>query len=194
MGETLYKIAQASQNEFLIGLYGAPGDHTGAELNAVKYYNYPWEGVYRAKDPEVAEKIASFMEKAVSNGFIGYDYNTKKRHTLFTELSKIDFNIEEMNVPCSTDCSALIYCAIYAATGVPFTPMEDGNGLQNSPKCSMYDDYVSVDLVPAGFEFEYITDLDFALEVNNPNGNTKYLKDLIRGDILWCGPHVGVWI
>lgn len=185
MGELLYRIAQASRNENESGLNGSPGDQTGEELNAVKYYNYPWNVLIRAKDPVIAEKIADSMEKLVSNGYIGYDYNTTKRCTLFNALNEIDFDIDLLNKSCFADCSSTVYCAVYSATKIPFTPVADDNGLQYAPKCSMLDNYLMNDC--AGM-FEYIEN-DFST-----------CAGLKRGDILvkTVDPddsnHTGVWI
>ena len=109
-------IGQASSDER--GQYrgGLAGNQTGRELNMRAWYNRPWDTVLRPRRPEIAEKIATAMEKACRNLFIGYDQ--WQRTTLFTEAQKVGFDLSKVVVPCETDCSALVAVCVNAA-GIP---------------------------------------------------------------------------
>ena len=88
----MIRIAQASSSENYSKYGKAPNQRrTGAsrtkpegnldgELNVVNWYG-GWEAVYRAIDGEVAEKIATFMFRAVSNGnYFGYSWSGLRDH------------------------------------------------------------------------------------------------------------------
>lgn len=106
-------IGQASSDER--GQYrgGLAGNQSGKELNIRTWYSRPWDTVLRPRRPEIAEKIAVAMEKACRNAYIGYDQ--WQRTTLFTEAQKVGFDLSRVNVPCETDCSALVAVCVNAA-------------------------------------------------------------------------------
>lgn len=208
MKETLNLIAHATHNEFDTLILGKAGDQIGCELQARAWFSYPWDYIYRAKNIEDREKIANLVEKAVLNGFIGYDTNRNNRDTLFKNIYKnfppVDINkgseeledmdpiyinitpVEEINTHCYTDCSSLGYCAIYQITGVPFRPtldMKKESLVNICPKVIHYADYMQLDKVAALFDKlegdEYISSS----------------KNLLRGDILVAlGHHIAIWI
>lgn len=109
-------IGQASSDER--GKYrgGLAGNQSGRELNIRTWYSRPWDTVIRAKRQEIADKIATAMEKACRNPHIGYDQ--WQRTTLYTEAKKVGFDLSRVNVPCETDCSALVAVCVNAA-GIP---------------------------------------------------------------------------
>ena len=72
-----------------------------------------WSHVFRAKDKEVAQKIAKAMTDAVNNQKIGYDQS--QRTTLFDEAEKKKFVISKIKKACETDCSALVSVCVNAA-------------------------------------------------------------------------------
>jgi len=83
-----------------------PGDQTGSEVSLVPYETWDpkvWKAVYRAEDPMVAWRIAQAGIQMCRNNCIGYDQS--HRMTFHDELMKTG-NIDKINVPCSTDCSA----------------------------------------------------------------------------------------
>lgn len=188
--ETLHLIAQATSNESGESLYGKHGDQRGFELNSRQWYSYPWDCVYRANTGGDRERIASFMEKAVVNGFIGYDTNKNKRDTLYDALLANGYKVDEINTNCATDCSALGFCAVYLVTGVPFptqqyyidNPDDTEQSIAKCPRVRHYEYYME-SVCP-----DLFTKLEGASYTDSPD-------NLVRGDILvaW-GNHIGIWI
>ena len=181
--DTHYLIAHATADENNGDYGGLAGSQIGFELHARTWYSRPWTHVYRAVDPEVAENIAMFMEKAISNGFIGYDCNTTARDTLYHKMVANGFKVDELNESAECDCSSLVYCAVYPQTQVDFiVPVEDASHTKITPKCRHYLDYLMN--ACAGMFTEHTEE--------------KYLTsaaELKRGDIL-LNPelHIAVWI
>ena len=64
----------------------------------------------------MAEKVAQCMENACKNNNIGYDQ--LQRNTLLAQARKYNYDVSKVNVPCETDCSALVSVACMYA-GVP---------------------------------------------------------------------------
>ncbi len=97
---------------------GAAGDQTGKELSTQAWYKHSkgWR-VLRAKDAQVAEKIAVCMERACANSNIGYDQY--QRDTLYKVALKVGFDCGKVQEKCETDCSALVrVCMAYAGVTV----------------------------------------------------------------------------
>lgn len=109
----MIKIGQASRDER--GKYsgGIAGDQDGREVAIREWYNRPWNKVLRCKDAGKAEKIATAMEAACKNNYIGYDQN--QRHTLYELCKTNGWDIEAIKTPCETDCSALVAVCVNAA-------------------------------------------------------------------------------
>ena len=86
---------------------GKAGDQTGREVSTQSWYLHAkgWR-VFRAKDPDVAEKIAQCMQWACDNNKIGY--NQYKRDTLYNAAKPLGFNCKKVTTACETDCSALV--------------------------------------------------------------------------------------
>ena len=98
---------------------GKAGDQTGKEVSRQKYYVHSkgWR-VFRAKDINVATKIAEVMEWACDNKHIGYDQ--WNRHTLYTELARFGFTKMQTTKAVETDCSALVrVCLKFCGIDVP---------------------------------------------------------------------------
>ena len=109
----MIKIGQASRDER--GRYsgGIAGDQDGREVAIREWYNRPWNKVLRARNSNIAEKIATAMEKACRNDNIGYDQN--QRTTLYSLAKANSWKIEDIKTPCETDCSALVAVCVNSA-------------------------------------------------------------------------------
>lgn len=108
------KIGSARIDENGKATGGKAGDQTGKELSTQSWYKHAkgWR-VFRAKSPEVAEKIAQDMQWACDNKHIGYDQG--QRLTLYNVSKPLGFNCKAVTTDCETDCSALVrVCCAYA--------------------------------------------------------------------------------
>ena len=109
---------------------GLAGNQTGRELRKQKWYKHQkgWR-VFRAKDAEVAERIARCMAAAVANRHIGYDQH--QRNTLYQVAEPLGFDVSRVETDCETDCSALVRvcCAYAGVVGLP-----SGFRTTNEPK------------------------------------------------------------
>lgn len=187
MSRTAYLIAQANFNELGTGSGGSPGEQLGLELNARQWYSYPWAAVYRPVNAEYAEYIADFMERAVSNGYLGYDLLAANRRTLFDALQANGYWIDEVDKPCTCDCSSLVYCAVYGATGVAYVPAGMGRETAGTAYCPVVADYDGYLMEQCAGQFEKLTDSAYTQSPNK----------LLRGDILvgyGSSNHVAVWV
>lgn len=104
--------ARIDENGHISG--GKAGDQTGKEVSTQSWYKHSkgWR-VFRAKDPDVAEKIAQDMQWACDNPHIGYDQG--QRGTLYSTSKPLGFNCQRVTANCETDCSALVrVCCAYA--------------------------------------------------------------------------------
>lgn len=110
---------------------GKAGDQNGKEVSTQKWYLHSkgWR-VFRAKDRNVALKIAECMKAACANRYIGYDQ--WQRHTLYNKAEKLGFDVSKVTGACETDCSALVrVCLAYGGiTGIP-TSFRTGNMPEN---------------------------------------------------------------
>lgn len=97
---------------------GQPGDQTGRELRIQPWYlNKKGWRVFRAKDSEVAKKIAWDCRAACENMAIGY--NQSKRNTLYNAAKPFDFDCAKVTELCECDCSSLVrVCVLYAGIKV----------------------------------------------------------------------------
>lgn len=122
----MIRIAQASSSENFTKYGKAPNQRrTGAsrtkpegnldgELNIVPWYD-GWEAVYRAVDGEVAEKIATFMYRAVSNGnYFGYSWsgNTEVWDAMHKKGTTDPLDVDTL---CNCDCGTITGAAVDAA-------------------------------------------------------------------------------
>ncbi|MBQ1780588.1 MAG: peptidoglycan-binding protein [Bacteroidales bacterium] len=113
------KIGSARIDENGNATGGKAGDQTGKEVSTQNWYkhNKGWR-VFRAKNSDVAEKIAWDMQAACDNPKIGYDQS--QRDTLYTVAKLVGFNCAKVQTACETDCSALVrVCCAYAGVMLP---------------------------------------------------------------------------
>lgn len=106
--------ARIDENGKLIG--GQAGDQTGQEVAIEPWYLHSkgWV-VIRAKDPDVAEKIAWDMEAACANDQIGYDQSAS--WDLYDKSKAYGWDCSKLKVPAETDCSSLARVCVAYATG-----------------------------------------------------------------------------
>ena len=83
---------------------GKAGDQTGKEVSTQNWYKHSkgWV-VLRAKDPDVAAKIAVAMRHACDNNNIGYDQY--QNQTLWNEVKNKGYDPAKADKPCETDCA-----------------------------------------------------------------------------------------
>ena len=136
-------IGHASIDERGKANSGAAGDQTGKEVYKRTWYSKPWHTVFRAKSPEIAEKIAKAMEQACANNNIGYDQY--QRTTLFELAKAKKWNISKVDKKCETDCSALVAVCCNAAGVAVSKDMYTGNEsavLKGTGKFNSYTDSI----------------------------------------------------
>lgn len=113
MSKTVY-LAHAVGDEHGQAAGGAAGDQTGKEVRISAWYkNDKGWVVLRAKDREVAKKIAFDAREAADNPCIGYDQHD--RSTLLKEAAKVGYACALVKVPCECDCSSLVRCCVLYA-------------------------------------------------------------------------------
>lgn len=114
------KIGSARIDENGAAHGGRAGDQTGKEVSTQNWYLHAkgWR-VYRANDPEAAEKIARAMERACANNHIGYDQY--QRNTLYKESAQYGYDPGQVTKDVECDCSALVRvcCAFAGIMGLP---------------------------------------------------------------------------
>lgn len=176
----MIRIAQASSSENFTKYGKAPNQRrTGAdrakpegnldgELNVVNWYG-GWEAVYRAIDAEVAERIATFMYRAVANGnYFGYSWsgNTEAWDALHAIGSTDPMDVV---TPVNCDCATLVGAAVDAA------------GIRDSGLRAMVT-WKEDEVLMRTNAFIKLTDTAM---LNNGTG-------IRRGDILWKTGHTAV--
>lgn len=162
-------IGHASCDERGKAAGGAAGDQTGKEVCIRTWYAKPWKVLLRAKDSDIAERMARACEAGCRNNSIGYDQN--QRNTLHTQAQKTGYDLSKVG-KCETDCSAFMtVCAI--AAGV--TALEySGNAPTTSTMRAKFTGTGEFSALTAS---KYLT-------------GTQYLK---RGDILLApGSHTAM--
>ena len=95
----------ASIDERGKGRGGKVGDQTGREVKTGQWYNFGQKYVIRYKDEKMAKKHASCLKKICNGNLCGYDMDN--RGSLYSELKKVRFIVDDLKVKCETDCSAL---------------------------------------------------------------------------------------
>lgn len=187
----VYMIGEASADESGEFRDGLLGDQNGIELRCRRWYKHDpiWGKVYRFTDPEVAEKIASNMEKAIANGCVGYD--TNHRHRLLMALQEVDFEFDRVLTPVTTDCSALVYACVRGATGIDYdssyTEYPEIMPLltQVSPKVKQFDMYLErtvlingdYDMTVFTIRTSSETETEGSVAVNFADGTTRYYTE-----------------
>lgn len=132
----------------------------GREVTTTSWMAKNWNFVLRAKDPNIAEKMALACEAGCANQHIGY--NQSRRNTLRTQAHLVGMQLDRINMDCDCDCSSFMsVCAECAGVPIPF------NG--NCPTTST----MKTIFMNTGY-FDLLTDAKFL-------NSDKYLR---RGDIL----------
>lgn len=140
---------------------GKAGDQTGKEVCTTSWYKKSWSYVLRAKDKDIAEKMAIACEKGCANNHIGYDQN--QRNTLRTQAKLCGMDLSRIATDCECDCSSFMsVCAECAGVPIPY----NGN---NAPTTST----MKTAFLNTGY-FDLYTDEKYLTF-------DKYLK---RGDII----------
>lgn len=161
------KIGHAHSDENNRAKGGKAGDQTGGEILVQNWYlrERGWSTVFRAKDANIAEKIAKSMEQICANDNIGYDQG--QRTTLYEQAKKVKWEFSKIVNKCECDCSSLVAVCVNAA-GIPISKdMYTGN--QNK-------------VLSSTKKFEVLAD-------------SKYLTipdNLKRGDILLGPGHTAI--
>lgn len=168
------KIAHASGDERRKLRGGKAGDQTGQEVTIREWYSRPWNVVLHWKDPIMAERCATAMERGCRNDRIGY--NQDKRNTALTQARKVGYDLGKITIACETDCSAMVAMACMYA-GIPESALyKNGNSATTRT--------LRTRLTATG-----------AVEVRTADKYTKSADYNVRGDILlYEGHHVAVQI
>ena len=95
---------------------GKAGDQTGREVRIGNMYNFGQVWTIRAKNNEVAERIAKYARAIAENNNVGYDQG--QRDTLYKISNAAGWTSTKVDKKCECDCSQLGACAInYALRG-----------------------------------------------------------------------------
>ena len=192
----MIKIGQASRDER--GKYsgGKAGDQDGQEVAIRSWYNRPWNKILRAKNSDVAEKIAKAMEEACKNDNVGYDQY--ERTTLYELCKANDWNIKAVNNPCETDCSALVAVCVNAAGVKVSGDIYTGNEadvllktkefeLLEAPKYLMTDEYLRRGDILL-YEFHHT-----AIALGNGVKSNIQIQKEVAFNVGWNKDHNGQW-
>lgn len=135
---TVY-IGGASSDEYGGARGGEAGNQTGRELKKQAWYlsSKGWR-VFRAKETNVAKRIADDMRFAIANKNIGYDQG--QRNTLYNLASKVGFDCSKVTTPCECDCSSLVrVCLAYAGVR-----LKDFNTVSEAVRLIASDDFIEL--------------------------------------------------
>jgi len=111
-------IGEARCNE-LGKLYGGkPGDQTGKEVGMGRWYDGGWLYHFRAKDPEVALKLAQAMIDTCNNSNIGYNASPPNRYAAWDNAEANGHDIKHISKKGDTTCSQAVSMCMRAA-GIP---------------------------------------------------------------------------
>lgn len=155
------KIGHSSLDENRKTKGGKAGDQTGREVTIGSWYAKNWSYVLRAKDKDIAERMAKACEDGCANPALGYDQG--QRNTLRTQAKLCGMNLALIKTDCECDCSSFMsVCAECAGVPIPYT---GGNAPTTSSMKSAF--------LNTGY-FDLLTDKKYL-------DSDKYLK---RGDIL----------
>lgn len=93
---------------------GKKGDQTGGEVAITNYSNHKlgWISL-KAYNPTLIDWMIYYGKKLANNPCIGYGQND--RLSLYNELVKCNWIVDNLNTPCNTDCSAFIRVLIVLA-------------------------------------------------------------------------------
>ena len=155
------RIGHSSINELGRVAGGKAGDQTGREVCFSTYTKRNYNYVLRAKDKNIAEKIASACEDGCRNDHIGY--SQPRRLTLRTQAKLVGMDLSRITKDCECDCSSFVAVCCECA-GIP-VPYPNGNAITTSN--------MKIYLMNTGY-FDLLTDSKYL-------NSEKYLQ---RGDIL----------
>lgn len=155
------RIGHSSINELGKTSGGKAGDNNGREVCFSTYTKRNYNYVLRAKDKNIAEKIASACEDGCRNDHIGY--SQPHRLTLRTQAKLVGMDLSRITKDCECDCSSFVAVCCECA-GIP-VPYPSGNAITTSN--------MKVHLMNTGY-FDLLTDSKYL-------NSEKYLQ---RGDIL----------
>lgn len=155
------RIGHSSINELGKTSGGKAGDNNGREVCFSTYTKRNYNYVLRAKDKNIAEKIASACEDGCRNDHIGY--SQPHRLTLRTQAKLVGMDLSLISKDCECDCSSFVAVCCECA-GIP-VPYPSGNAITTSN--------MKVHLMNTGY-FDLLTDSKYL-------NSEKYLQ---RGDIL----------
>ena len=162
------RIGHASINELGRTSGGKAGDNNGREVCFSTLPKKNWSFMLRAKDKNVAEKIAKYCEDGCRNDHIGY--SQPRRNTLRTQAKLVGMDLSRIINDCECDCSSFVSVCCECA-GIPI-PYNNNNAPTTSTIKSAF--------MNTGY-FDLYTDSKYLQD-------DKYLK---RGDIINAiGSHV----
>lgn len=143
-----------------------PGGNMDGELNVVPWYG-PWEKVYRPVDNVIAERVATFMERAVANGsHIGYSWSGNTG--VFDALKALgSTDPADIKTPVNCDCCTLVGAAIYYA------------GIHEAKLRAMVT-WKMDEILESTHAFTVLTDKELC----------EKGKGIQRGDLVWKTGHV----
>lgn len=126
-------VGSAKQDERRKYSGGQAGDQTSKEVSTQNYYKHSkgWY-VLRAKDINIANKIATAMQQACDNNNIGYDQGN--RGGVITQIKKYGA-LNKITVKTECDCSSLVRACVYQASGKDvgnFTTLNEASVLEAS--------------------------------------------------------------
>ena len=162
------RIGHASINELGRTSGGKAGDNNGREVCFSTLPKKNWSFVLRAKDKNIAEKIAKYCEDGCRNDHIGY--SQPRRNSLRTQAKLVGMQLDRIKTDCECDCSSFVSVCCECA-GIPI-PYNNNNAPTTSTLKSAF--------MNTGY-FDLYTDSKYLQD-------DKYLK---RGDIINAiGSHV----
>lgn len=190
--------ARIDENGKLIG--GQAGDQTGQEVAVEPWYLHQkgWV-VIRAKDPQVAEKIAWDMEAACANDQIGYDQSTS--WDLYDKSKQYGWDCSKVKVPAETDCSSLVRVCVAFAIGKSLPWFSTLNEVSVLSQTGLFDvltdvryaqssDYLKRgDILCTKTQGHTVVVLDDGTQIAE-NG-TQPATDTSQGNTTYCGTGIG---
>lgn len=127
------------------------GDQTGKEVCIRTFYKKPWVYLLRCKDSNKAEIMARACETICNNNKVGY--SQLQRNSLNTVLKQVGYNFNNIDYPCSTDCSAFMtVCCQCAGIDIPYI---NGNAPTTSNMVQIFSKTGLFDVLTEGINEEY---------------------------------------
>lgn len=92
---------------------GAAGDQTGHEVEISDWYSGGWLALYRPNNETDAAIIARTAEAGCNNQNVGYSQTD--RLSLFAAAVLCEYQLDRIDYPVNTDCSAFVSVCVNAA-------------------------------------------------------------------------------